>query len=657
MCGLTGFWPAKSRLADEAALQIGERMAMAIRHRGPDDMGTWLSPEGLCLSHRRLSIIDLSAAGHQPMHSHDGRYTVAYNGEIYNYQALRDELEAERSIDWRGHSDTEVLLQAVVHWGVAATLSKLNGMFAIALWDADERALYLARDRFGEKPLYYGYARDSLVFGSELKSLYAHPDWRGEIDTDAVRDFLRLCYVPAPRSIFRNIRKLMPGCFLKLTAGDIATQSWPTPSTYWSAREVALAGIANPAQGSEADLIDETERQMRNAVGLRMVADVPLGAFLSGGIDSSLVVAMMQSQSSRPIKTFSIGFNDSRYDEAQNAAAIARHMGTEHNDLYVSDQEALDVIPLLPAMYDEPFADSSQIPTYLVSKMARDHVTVTLSGDGGDELFGGYNRHTWAPRVWNVTHRFPDTLRNKAATMLLSHTPARLDAMFAKAQRFLPKRSHIRMPGDKLHKLAGVMGAADPQTLYADLASATRRPDAYLVQPATGTANSTMFPFQQGMSMAQWMMLCDTENYMPNDILTKVDRASMAVSLEARVPFLDADLYAWAWRLPMSMKIRKGEGKWILKQVLYRHVPQALLDRPKAGFGIPMDQLLRGPLRAWVEEKLAVPMLKKHGVLQPEEVHTLLAEHMAGQANNAYLLWNMLVLTTWIETFEDAINV
>lgn len=638
-------------------MQIGERMGAAIQYRGPNDMGSWLAPEGLCLSHRRLSIIDLSSAGHQPMRSDDGRFTVVYNGEIYNYQQLRDELESGAAICWRGHSDTEVLLQAFSRWGLEATLNKLNGMFAIALWDAKECALYLARDRFGEKPLYYGYAGDSLVFGSELKALYAHPDWRGELDDDAISDFLRLCYVPAPRSIFRNVRKLMPGTWLKLTHNDVVARAWPQPTTFWSASAVAQAGLADPVQGAESELIDETERQLRNAVALRMTADVPLGAFLSGGIDSSLVVAMMQSQSKRPIQTFSIGFNDSRYNEAPNAAAIARHLGTEHTELYVNDKEALDVVPLLPAMYDEPFADSSQIPTYLVSKMARRHVTVALSGDGGDELFGGYNRHTWAPRVWETAHRCPLVIREKIAALMLSRTSSQIDAMFAGAQRFLPQRWHVRIPGDKLHKLAGIMGAADPQTLYGDLVSATRQPGHYMQHAATGTPNSTLFPSQAGMSMAQWIMLCDTQNYMPNDILTKVDRASMAVSLETRVPFLDADLYAWAWRLPMEAKIRNGSGKWVLKQVLYRHVPQPLVDRPKFGFGIPMDQLLRGPLRDWVNETLSAARMKSQGVLRPAAVDALVAEHMRGHGNNSFLLWNLLVLTTWIDTFKNVINI
>lgn len=657
MCGLTGHWPATRILSTEAAEQIGRQMAEAIRHRGPDDSGAWVGTDGLCLAHRRLSIIDLSSGGHQPMHSHGGRYSIVFNGEIYNYLQLRRELEtACGTVAWRSHSDTEVLLQAIDRWGVAAALPKLNGMFAFALWDAQEKALYLARDRFGEKPLYYGYAGNSFVFGSELKALYAHPEWTGELDPDAIADFLRLCYIPAPRSIFRNVRKLMPGCWLKVTSADAAAKAWPESRSYWSARSVALDGIADPVQGAETELIDETERQLRTAVGLRMVTDVPLGAFLSGGIDSSLVAAMMQVQSSRPVKTFSIGVHDNRYDEARHAAEVARHLGTEHTELYVSDRDALDIIPRLPALYDEPFADSSQIPTFLVSRMARDHVTVALTGDSGDELFGGYNRHTWVPRIWNLACRCPPSIRMKVAAFLMRWTPAELDAGFARLQGFLPQQFQARTAGDKLHKLAGILGAVQPNDIYTDLVSVTRRQASFMMHPASGTSDETLFPAQPKMGLAQWMMLCDTQNYMPDDILTKVDRASMGVSLEARVPFLDPNLYAWAWRLPMSMKIRDGRGKQVLRQVLYRHVPPSLIDRPKAGFGIPMDELLRGPLHEWADGALTMQKLNQQGVLNSVAVRELFDRHMSGKSNNAYLLWNTLVLTNWIDAYRNKIN-
>jgi asparagine synthase (glutamine-hydrolysing) len=658
MCGLTGHWSSSRPLVGAVAERIGMRMAEAIHHRGPDDSGVWVGAEGICLAHRRLSIIDLSASGHQPMRSHDGRYVIVFNGEIYNFAQLREELERECGpIAWRGHSDTEVLLAAIACWGVAVTLPKLNGMFAFALWDALEKALYLARDRFGEKPLYYGYAGETFVFGSELKALYAHPDWAGEPDADAVADFLRLCYVPAPRSIFRNVRKLMPGCWTRLGVADVAAKDWPPPRAYWSACLAALEGMSNPAEAPEAELIDETERQLRSAIGLRMVADVPLGAFLSGGIDSSLVVAMMQAQSSHPVKTFSIGFHDHRYDEAGHAANVARHLGTEHTGLYVSERDAMDVLPDLPSLYDEPFADSSQIPTFLVARMTGMHVKVALSGDGGDELFGGYNRHTWVPRVWNLASRLPQSFRLKTGAFLLKRTPAELDAGFAKLQCILPARFGVRTPGDKLHKLAGILGATRANDIYADLVSATKLPGSFMVNPASGTPNEVMFPPQSEMSLTQWMMLSDTQNYLPDDILTKVDRASMGVGLEARVPFLDPDLYAWAWRLPTSMKIRDGKGKWVLRQVLCRYVPQSMIERPKTGFGIPMDTLLRGPLREWAGDILASSKLAQHGLVNPAAVRQLFERHQSGESNNAYILWNLLVLTNWVDAHRGRMSI
>jgi asparagine synthase (glutamine-hydrolysing) len=657
MCGIAGYWSPATTLQADAAERIGLRMADAIRHRGPDDSGVWFGADCLCLAHRRLSIIDLSSGGHQPMCSHDGRYVIVFNGEIYNFAQLRSEVESTTcATTWRGHSDTEVLLQAISRWGVAATLPKLNGMFAFALWDAEQRALCLARDRFGEKPLYYGYAGNAFVFGSELKALYAHPQWAGELEPHAVADFLRFSYVPAPLSIFRNVRKLMAGSWVEFRSADVAAQAWPELQSYWSARSVALAAMSNPAQGSEAELIDRTERQLRSAVGRRMMADVPLGAFLSGGVDSSVVVAMMQMQSAHPVKTFSIGFHDSRYNEATYAADVAHHLGTAHTELYVSDTEALDLIPQLPALYDEPFADSSQIPTYLVSRMASEHVTVSLSGDGGDEIFGGYNRHTWVPRVWNLASRVPAAVRMKLEEFLIKRTPAELDASFARLQHMLPSQFQARTPGDKLHKLAGILGAAHPNEIYAGLVSITRRPEDFMAHPVSGTSNEAMFPEQREMSLTQWMMLSDTQNYLSDDILTKVDRASMGVSLEARVPLLDPDLFAWAWRLPMAMKIRDGKGKWILRQVLYRHVPAALIDRPKTGFGIPMDELLRGPLRKWADCVLAPHRLNQHGVLNPGAVQQLFERHQSGESNNAYMLWNLLVLTNWIDAYRDQIR-
>lgn len=632
-------------------------MADAIAHRGPDDSGIWIGGQGLCLAHRRLAVIDLSPGGRQPMMSRDGRHVIVFNGEIYNFAALRREVEEYAGgISWRGHSDTEVLLEAIAAWGVPGTLPKLNGMFAFALWDEQERALYLARDRFGEKPLYYGYAGNTLLFGSELKALYRHPAWEGVIDADAIADFLRLSYIPAPRSIFRDMRKLMPANWIRFETGDIAALRWPAGRQYWSARATALAATTQTASGSEQYLIDETERRLRDAVGLRMAADVPLGAFLSGGIDSSLVVAMMQKQAPRPVKTFSIGVHDSRYNEASDAAAVARHLGTEHTELYVSERDALDVIPRLPMMYDEPFADASQIPTFLVSQMARSHVTVALSGDGGDEFFGGYNRHAWVPRLWGLASVVPQSARAKAAALLLRHSPRELDDNFARAARFLPAGLRVRTPGDKLHKLAGVLAVSKPAEIYAELLAPHSRSDRLLKLPALGTGSDTLFPAEPELALTQWMMLCDTLNYLPDDILTKVDRAGMAVSLETRIPYLDPDLYEWAWRLPASMKVRSGTGKWVLRQVLYRHVPREIVDRPKAGFGIPLDALLRDGLKEWAYALLTPARLHAHGLLHPDAVHTLLEEHMSGRSSHTVALWNVLMLNAWLEQYHQHIT-
>ncbi|GAC1410605.1 MAG: asparagine synthase (glutamine-hydrolyzing) [Burkholderiaceae bacterium] len=655
MCGLAGHWQFDSSLSTAQAIETGKVMAQAIAHRGPDDCGIWVSAGGPCLVHQRLAVIDLSPAGHQPMLSTNGRFVLVFNGEIYNFLQLRCEVEAACGpVDWRGSSDTEVLLTAICTWGLTVTLPKLNGMFAIAVWDNETRSLTLARDRFGEKPLHYGYTGGSFLFGSELNALYAHPEWRGSLDTDAIADFLRLCYVPAPRTIFRNVRKLMPGCMITLCWADIVQKNWPKETPYWRAEKAALD--KNLVAGSDCELIAETERKLQAAVALRMTADVPLGAFLSGGVDSSLVVAMMQSQSPRPVRSFSIGFEDPRYDEAPAAKKVANHLGTDHTQLYVSKAEVLKIIPTIPGVYDEPFGDSSQIPTLLVSQMARRHVTVALTGDGGDELFGGYNRHAWVPKIWRTMGCLPRGLRSAVSGFLLDRTPAQLDATFKRLQHLLPAQLHARTPGDKLHKLAGVLSAMRPNDIYAGLVSTTRDPQRYMTAPALGTDDQVLFPERAELAVQEWMMLSDTQNYLADDILVKVDRASMSTSLETRIPFLDPVLYDWAWRLPASLKVRDGQGKWILRQVLYRHVPPPLVDRPKAGFGIPMDALLRGPLRGWICDALGPASLGVHNILQAPAVNDALQRHMTGQANNAYLLWNLLVLTTWIHTYRNRID-
>ena len=647
MCGLTGFlacgtvWPADAEA-------LARRMAAALTHRGPDDQGVWADADtGIALAHRRLSILDLSPQGHQPMLSQCGRYVIVFNGEVYNFAAIRDELErAGAAPAWRGHSDTEVMLAAIAAWGLEAALKKFVGMFAFALWDREARTLSLARDRLGEKPLYYGWQGETFLFGSELKALRAHPAFRAEIDRDALALFLRHNAIPSPYSIYQGIHKLPPGTFLQLQAG----QQDARPVAYWSARHVAEAGQRNPYQGSEREATDELARLLGQAVGGQMVADVPLGAFLSGGIDSTTVVALMQAQSARPVKTFTIGFNEPGYNEAEHAHAVARHLGCEHTELYVTPQDAIDVIPSLAAIYDEPFADSSQIPTCLVSRLARQHVTVSLSGDGGDELFGGYNRYFWARNLWRKLGWAPRPLRAALAGVLTALPPAAWNAAFARFGRWLPARLRYANPGDKLHKAAEILAVRSPEEIYLGLVSHWKNP-AQLV-PGSREPMTLLTDPGQPIDLPDFehrMMVLDTVTYLPDDILTKVDRAAMAVSLETRVPLLDHRVVEFAWTLPLHMKIRHGEGKWLLRQVLHRHVPQALMDRPKMGFGVPIDQWLRGPLKDWAAALLDPARLAREGYFHPVPIQRKWAEHQTGARNWSYYLWDVLMFQQWLE--------
>lgn len=639
MCGITGYWsPAR-----EASASLAAAMAQRIHHRGPDDAGTWLDAgAGLALGHRRLSILDLSPAGHQPMASPCGRYALCFNGEIYNHGALRSELEsAGGAFDWHGHSDTETLLAALRHWGVAAALSRLNGMFAFALWDRRERALYLARDRMGEKPLYYGRSGASFLFGSELKALAPHPDWRGEIDRDALALYLRYNYVPTPWSIYRGICKLPAAHYVIVRDGG---RSVGEPVGYWSLADVAARGVAQAGGDSDA-LTDELEAVLRDAIGLRMVADVPLGAFLSGGYDSATVVALMQAQSARPVKTFSIGFHESGYNEAERAKAVAAHLGTEHTELYVTPAQAMAVIPKLATMYDEPFSDPSQIPTYLVSAMARDHVTVALSGDGGDELFYGYNRYMLGYRVWSKLRLLPPGLR-PALAWVCANAPGRaLDRL----QGWLPARMQVSSLADRLPRLAEALAHRDGVAFYRQLVSHWRQPDKIVQgahEPDTLLGAAERLPLLPGLR--EQMMYLDMATYLCDDILTKVDRASMAVSLEARVPLLDHRVVEFAWRVPTVLKTRDGQSKWLLRQVLYRHVPKALMDRPKMGFGVPIEHWLRGPLRDWAEGLLDRHRLREEGFFDPAPIRAMWHEHVSGQRRRHYYLWDVLMFQTWL---------
>lgn len=638
MCGIAGFWGGNHAPA------LAERMAARLESRGPDDAGVWAdAAAGLALAHRRLSILDLSPAGHQPMASPCGRYVLVYNGEIYNHRDLRAELEREGgAFDWRGHSDTETLLAALRHWGVQGALERVNGMFAFALWDARERALYLARDRMGEKPLYYGRSADTFLFGSELKALAAHPDWQGDVDRDALALFMRHNYVPAPWSIYRGIAKLPPA---HLVAIRECGRDVGEPVCYWDLGRVAEQGVAH-AGGDPGALADELDVLLRDAVGRRMAADVPLGAFLSGGYDSSTVAALMQAQSDRPVKTFSIGFHEEAYNEARHARAVAEHLGTDHTELYVTPQEAMAVIPKLPTIYDEPFSDSSQIPTFLVSQLARQHVTVSLSGDGGDELFFGYGRYLLGERIWGKLRRLPLPLRRMAA-QLAQHAAGQA---LGYAMAVLPRRFRISHLADRLPKLAEILNHPNGEALYHQLVSHWSNPDELVIgarEPATILSRDERRPALPGLR--EQMMFLDMMTYLPGDILTKVDRASMAVSLEARVPLLDHRVVEFAWRVPTEFKYRNGQGKWLLRQVLYRYVPRELMDRPKMGFGVPIEHWLRGPLREWAEELLGEGRLREEGFFDPAPIRRMWREHLSGKRRWHYYLWDVLMFQAWWE--------
>jgi asparagine synthase (glutamine-hydrolysing) len=658
MCGLAGFL-SPGPIDEPASAAAVRRMTARIAHRGPDDEGVWVdAAAGIALGHRRLSIVDLSAAGHQPMASQSGRHVVVFNGEIYNFAAIRRELEASPggAPAWRGHSDTEVLLAAVERWGLVPALERFVGMFAFALWDRQDRVLHLARDRAGEKPLSYGWSGGALLFGSEVHALAAYPGFRADLSRPAVAAFLRYGNVPAPLSIYAGVHKLPPATVLTLRAADLAARGAEAvdaavPVPYWSARAVAEEGQRRAEDAPDEEVVGRLEELLREAVGQQMLADVPLGAFLSGGVDSSLVVALMQRASSRPVRTFSIGFRDRGYDEAPFAREVARHLGTDHTELYVTEGEAMSVIPRLGAVYDEPFADASQVPTILVSRLAREHVTVALSGDAGDELFGGYTRYAWAGDLKRWSGRVPAPVRRALAGFVTAIGPRSWDRAFAAAGRALPARLAQRNPGDKLHKLAEVLGARDGGDLYRRLVSHWIEPARVVLgaaEPVTIAGDPSRWADVPG-EVAR-MMFADFVSYLPDDILVKVDRAAMSVSLETRVPLLDHRIVEYAWSLPARMKLRGGVSKWALREVLYRHVPRALIERPKTGFSVPLDAWLREGLRDWAEALLDEGRLRREGVLDPAPIVARWREHLAGRRNWSRCLWAVLMFQCWRES-------
>jgi asparagine synthase (glutamine-hydrolysing) len=680
MCGITGFLEVPLR--SEGKLNDMVRgMANAIAHRGPDDSGVWSDPyAGIALGHRRLSIIDLSSAGHQPMISGSGRFVIAFNGEIYNHLELRAELEYSSNssahqegvgakLKWRGHSDTETLLAGFESWGVVATLAKTVGMFSIVLWDVHQCTLHLARDRFGEKPLYYGWTGNTFVFGSELKALRAYEGFINPVCRRALAQYMRFMYVPAPRSIYKDIYKLEPGCMISVKgSAPMVAPSQPlrppavyeslTITRWWSLADVVQLGAHNPIN-NEVEAIKVLEQRLSNSVKLQSLADVPLGAFLSGGVDSSAIVALMQKEATNAVKTFTVGFEEAGFDESPYARSVAKHLGTDHTEMFVTATEAQEVITKLPVIYDEPFADSSQIPTYLVCHIARKHVKVALSGDAGDELFGGYNRYFWGPRIWAKLAWLPYPVRQALGKAITAIPVAGWDALTLPVNALLSKNYGIRNVGDKAHKLATrLSGVRDLDDLYKSLVSEWQDPaqvvrsdNSYAVlAPNNLFSDKLSKSGLNGLTKSQLrMMYRDSMTYLPDDILCKVDRAAMASSLETRVPFLDHRIAELAWQLPLEMKIMDGQGKWILRQVLYKHVPRELIERPKTGFGIPVGQWLRGPLRPWAENLLNENRLNAEGYFYSAPIHKKWGEHLSGRRDHTASLWAVLMFQAWLQ--------
>ena len=639
MCGITGFIDLKRASAAEKLRDDVRHMADALAHRGPDMDDQWVDPEvGLALGFRRLAIIDLTPTGHQPMTSANGRFVVVYNGEAYNFVELRVELEAAGH-KFRGTSDTEVFLEGCVAWGVEATVRRLIGMFAFALWDRREKRLWLGRDRIGIKPLYYGEVDNLFLFGSELKALRAKDGWHPEIDRAALTAYFRFNYVPAPHTIYRNIYKLEPGTLLSFRLGEK-----PMLERYW---DLASVASQDRALTDEEDALEECETLLRDAVKRRLVSDVPLGVLLSGGVDSSAVAALMQSESGHPVKSFTVGFENAGFDEAGHAKAVAQHIGTEHGELYLSDARALELVPSLADWYDEPFADSSALPTWLVAQMAREHVTVALSGDGGDEVFFGYNRYHAAAAIWRNVGHIPTTFRRVAAAAISSIPTTGWD----RAARILPHSKRPSMAGDKAHKLSSILREPDADGMYRRLVSHWNNPE-QLVSSGVEPIGSAWNDAQAIGDFSERMAFLDTKTYLPDDILTKVDRASMAVSLEVRVPLLDHRVVEFAWRLPKQMKLKGASTKRLLRRILYRHVPRELVDRPKAGFAVPLDQWLREPLRDWAESLLDETRLKREGVLNPRPIRRAWTNHLAGRGNEGQAIWGVLMFQSWRERWN-----
>jgi asparagine synthase (glutamine-hydrolysing) len=644
MCGLAGIFTKTSLISSsEDSLR---KMGRSLAHRGPDDEGFWMDLDaGVGLAHQRLSVIDLSPEGRQPMVSASGRYVIVYNGEVYNFLELRKELDQLGESHWRGHSDTEVILASIEKWGLPQALTKFSGMFAFALWDREKRILNLARDHIGIKPLYYGWMGDTFLFGSELKAMKAHPEFEGRLDRESLALLMRFNYIPAPRSIYQDIFKLQPGTYLSVRDGELS----PTP--YWSFEETTRQGVREGFEGTPKEAVDQLDSLLGSAVKFQMASDVPLGAFLSGGIDSSTIVALMQKQSPQAVKTFSIGFHEKVFDEAIYAKKVAQHLGTDHTELYVSSQDALSVIPRLPELYDEPYADSSQIPTFLLSQLTRQKVTVSLSGDGGDELFCGYDRYFSWKKLWRKFRWIPEPGRKILAGFIKAIPADVWNSGGPALSRMFDRYGRIGNLSERFNRLGNALEAGGPEGFYLQGISHWVGPGSLVLG-----ASEPDIPLNQTSSWGDFsdpkikMMLLDSTNYLPDDILTKVDRASMGVGLEARVPMLDHKVVEFSCKLPMSMKVRDDQAKWILRQVLYKYVPRELVDRPKMGFGLPLDAWLRGPLKEWAGDLLNETTLHRDGFLDPVPILRKWHEHTSGQYNWQYFLWNVLSFQSWLHS-------
>ena len=647
MCGIAGFIsPYLSRDSFNKTITC---MIDKLGHRGPDDKGIWFDTKsGVALAHSRLSIIDLSKAGHQPMISSCKRFYIVFNGEIYNHKMLREELPD--SIKWRGHSDTETLINGISYWGLERTLSKLVGMFSFALWDIEQKKLTLVRDRLGEKPLYFGFIGKTMVFGSELKSMEVFPEKSLEIDKNSLETYIRFGYIPAPLSIYKGIYKLSPGNFIEISIEDVMARSVHNIRQYWSLEEVIHNKQANPFLGSKADATDYLEILLKDSISGQILADVPLGAFLSGGIDSSSLVSIMQSQSRDPVNTFTVGFEEFHYDESKSAQKVSSFLGTNHREYIMSPNDAINIIPDLPAIYDEPFSDVSQIPTFWVSKFASNNVKVCLSGDGGDELFCGYSRHIAGPRIWKILKNIPIPLRKIIANFIQNFPPSSWDRFYYYCEIFIPRHLRINFPGLKLYKISELINTQTLKEVYLALISSWSSSENIMLKNSQSLGKEALeFENIKQIDAHHQMMYMDTLNYLPNDILVKVDRASMASSLETRLPLLDHRIVEFAWSIPLEMKLQNKRSKWLLREVLKRYLPYNLIDRPKSGFAVPIAKWLKGPLKNWADELLDEKLIDSQEFLSSKSIKSIWNEHLSGKQNWSKKLWTILMFQSWLK--------